>query len=107
MAPSPRVVWQDAVQGGQEAILLVEVTAGARQAAFPSGYNEWRGRIGIQVRAPAQAGQANREVCAAVADFFQLPSSAVRVVAGPADPRKSLLVPLPRDDAVRRLAEVL
>lgn len=84
--------WQDAVQeapGG--ARLLLEVTAGARQAQFPDGYNPWReGRIGIRVRAPAQEGRANEEVMRTLAAFFRHPAARVHIESGAADARKTV-----------------
>lgn len=85
--------WRDAVQQLPHAVrLLVEVSAGAKVARFPDGFNPWRGRIGVRVRAPAQEGRANAEVCASVAAFFGVPAARVAVEAGHLDSRKSLLV---------------
>jgi len=83
--------WRDAVQdapGG--ARLLVEVTAGARQSAFPDGFNPWRGRIGVRVAAPAQEGRANAELVRTIAAFFRHPAAHVHVEAGLADARKAV-----------------
>lgn len=70
----------------------MEVSAGARQAKFPDGFNPWRGRIGIRVRAPAQEGRANVEVCASVAAFLGVPTAGISLEVGHLDSRKSLLV---------------
>lgn len=99
------VAWQDAVQeapGGCR--LLLEASPGARAAAFPDGYNPWRGRIGVRVRAPAQEGRANRELLALVAECFGVAASAVRLEAGQADARKAVFVPLGRPAVLERLA---
>lgn len=93
--------WQDAVldaPGG--CALLLEATPGAKQAAFPAGFNPWRGRIGIAVRAAAQDGQANAEVVAAVAAFFGVPA---RLASGATDRRKRVEVDVARGDAVAAL----
>jgi uncharacterized protein (TIGR00251 family) len=85
--------WRDAVQEAPPGVrLLVEVSAGAREARFPDGFNPWRGRIGLRVRAPAQEGRANQEVVASVAAFFGVPGARVALEAGHLDARKSLLV---------------
>jgi uncharacterized protein (TIGR00251 family) len=86
----------------------VEVSAGARDARFPDGFNPWRGRIGIRVRAPAQEGRANQEVVASVAAFFGVPAARVSVEAGHLDSRKSLLVAgVGKKEAERRLEGAL
>jgi len=83
--------WRDAVEdaaGG--ARLLLEVAAGARQPAFPDGFNPWRGRIGIRVAAPAQEGKANAEVVRTVAAFFHHPTARIHVESGLTDSRKAI-----------------
>lgn len=85
--------WRDAVQEVPAGFrLLVEVAAGAKEARFPDGFNPWRNRIGIRVRAPAQEGRANQDVVAGVAAFFGVPAARVSLEAGHLDSRKSLLV---------------
>ncbi len=87
------VGWQDAVTETPQGVqLLLEASAGAKVAAFPAGYNEWRGRIGVRVQAPARDGLANTEICRLVADFFAVPLAAVALVAGQHDARKALVL---------------
>lgn len=102
--------WKDAVQEAPAGIrLLVEVAAGAREARFPDGFNPWRdGRIGLRVRAPAQEGRANAEVCAALAAFFGVPGAQVSLESGATDARKAVLVRgVARPAALARLAPLL
>lgn len=89
--------------------LLVEVSAGAKEARFPDGFNEWReGRIGVRVRAPAQEGRANEEVVKAVAAFFAHPTGRIHLESGRLDSRKSLLVlGLAKADVEARLEPLL
>lgn len=102
--------WQDAVQdapGG--ARLLLEVSAGAKAAQFPAGFNPWRdGRIGIRVREPAQEGRANEEVVRTLATFFQHPTGRIHIEAGATDSRKAVrLMGLDRAALLHRLRPVL
>ena len=84
--------------------LLLDVTPGARLARFPDGFDAWRGRIGLRVRAPADGGRANEEALAAVAEYFGLPVRQVRLESGARDPRKVLhLEGIDRQAAVDRL----
>lgn len=88
-----RVAWQDAVEDAEGGCALtLEATPGAKQAAFPDGFNPWRGRIGVAVRAAAQDGKANDEVCATVADFFDVPRAAVGLASGATDRRKRVTI---------------
>jgi uncharacterized protein (TIGR00251 family) len=85
--------WRDAVQPqGEQTRILLEVTAGARVAAFPDGYNPWRNRIGIRVRAAAQKGEANAEVVRTIAGIFGLGSGTVAIASGHLDSRKDVVV---------------
>ncbi len=101
--------WQDAVQRAPDGVQLrLEVSAGAKEARFPAGYNEWRERIGIRVHAPAQEGRANQEVREMAFAFFDVARADVVLVAGLTDARKTLLLRgSVRDDALARLAVVL
>ena len=94
-----------AIKPARDGVSLdVEVVPGSRESRFPAGFNAWRARIEAKVRAPPEDGQANAELCALVADALGVPVSAVRVSAGRASRRKTLLVSgLGVDEAARRL----
>ncbi|MEY4853989.1 MAG: hypothetical protein RIR32_665 [Verrucomicrobiota bacterium] len=70
---------------GRACRLQVKVVPGASRA-------EVVGLLGaavkIRVAAPPEGGQANRAVCALLADRLGLPLAQVTVVAGPASPVK-------------------
>ena len=85
--------WHDAVQdcpGGVR--ILVEAQPGASRGVFPDGFNPWRHRIGVAVKAQAQGGKANNEVCRLLAGFFAVPGRDVSLVAGASDSRKTVQV---------------
>ena len=63
-------------------IIFVDVTSGAKENLFPSGYNEWRQSIGCRVTAPASEGRANKAVIALVAKTLGVPASSVSIVSG-------------------------
>lgn len=108
--PSPAVAsWRDAVQAVPGGVrLLLEAQPGASQERFPDGFNPWRGRIGVRVRAPARDGKANAAVLASVAAFFAVPGTAVALEAGALDSRKSVVVRgLAQEAAHARLAPAL
>jgi uncharacterized protein (TIGR00251 family) len=100
-----RVPWQDAVLENRDGCrLLLEATPGARRAAFPAGFDPWRGRIGIKVAAPPRGGRANAEVVEAVAAYFGLAASCVSIAGGGGDRRKAVDLPLGRDVVLARLS---
>jgi len=84
---SPAVSWNE-----DGAVLTIEVSAGAKRAVFPSGYNEWRKAVGCSVRAPAQEGKANREVIAIIAETLGTPRRKVRILAGETSSLKRVLI---------------
>jgi uncharacterized protein len=73
-------------------IIAIEVTAGAKQAAFPAGYNEWRKLIGCRVTAPPVEGKANKAVIALVARSLGVPLSTVSILSGSTASQKRILV---------------
>lgn len=99
--------WQDAVQEAPGGVrLLLEVTAGAKEARFPDGYNAWReGRIGIRVRAPATEGRANEDVVRNLATYFGHPTARIHIESGATDSRKAVrLMGIGREAAIAALA---
>ena len=86
---------------GRACRLQVKVVPGASRA-------EVVGLLGaavkIRVAAPPEGGQANREVCALLADRLGLPLAQVTVVSGPASPNKVIgLVGIAETEAKARL----
>ncbi|NMB78259.1 MAG: YggU family protein [Methanomicrobiales archaeon] len=87
-------------------VLAIEVTAGAKTASFPAGYNEWRKMIGCRVTAPALEGRANKAVMALVAQRLDVPASSVSILSGATSSQKRVLVTgLCRNEVVARLLE--
>lgn len=82
-----------ALRGGDDGVLLdLDVSPGASDARFPSGFNPWRERVEARVRSPPQDGAANRELTELVAGFFDLDPRAVAIVHGAAGRRKTVLL---------------
>lgn len=90
--------WRDAVlEAGTPAapatLILVEAHPGARQEAFPDGFNPWRdGRLGVRVKQAAVDGQANAAILAVVARTLGVASWQVTLQGGATDRRKLLRV---------------
>ena len=91
----------------QGVVIAIEVTAGAKEAVFPSGYNEWRRTIGCRVAAPAIEGRANKAVIRLVAERLGVPVSSVSILSGAASSQKRVLVAgMRRQQVLERLATV-
>ena len=73
-------------------IIAIEVTAGAKTAAFPYGYNEWRKAVGCRVTAPALEGRANRAIQNLVAESLSIPVSSVSIRSGALSSQKKVLI---------------
>jgi uncharacterized protein (TIGR00251 family) len=91
----------------QGVIIAIEVAAGAKEAVFPAGYNEWRRAIGCRVPAPALEGRANKAVLTLVAGKLGVPASSVSILSGATSSQKRVLVAgISRQDLLTRLGIV-
>jgi uncharacterized protein (TIGR00251 family) len=88
-------------------VIAIEVTAGAKVAVFPSGYNKWRRTIGCRVSAPAIEGKANKAVLSLIAEKLGVPASSVSFLSGAASSQKRVLVAgIGKHDLLARLGNV-
>ncbi|HIH44168.1 MAG TPA: YggU family protein [Candidatus Methanoperedenaceae archaeon] len=74
------------------AVIDVEVTAGAKTIAVPSGYNQWRRRIEVRLSERAEKGRANQQLISSFASLFNVSSGDVSILSGALDSRKSVKV---------------
>ena len=79
-------------QVGSGLHISCEVQAGARQNAFPSGYNSWRETIGISITAPPVDGRANAAIILLIADVMGVPRSSISIVSGDHSSRKVIRI---------------
>lgn len=88
-------------------LMEVEIQPGSTQQGV-TGFNEWRSRVVIAVKAQAKQGQANRALVHVIAQQLRVKSSGVRVVAGQRSRKKSLRIEDTDLETLRsRLADVL
>ena len=88
-------------------IIALEVTTGAKNDSFPSGYNVWRRTIGCRVTAPAVEGKANRAVIALVSEILAVPATSVSIQSGSTSPQKRVLVTgIDKKDIILRLQDI-
>jgi len=77
---------------GDCTLVTIEVSAGCKTESFPSGFNPWRNAIGIQVKAPALEGKANKAIISLVATTLNLPKTAISITSGQTSSIKRILV---------------
>ncbi|HWQ64991.1 MAG TPA: DUF167 domain-containing protein [Methanospirillum sp.] len=63
-------------------IFTIEVSANSRVERFPTGYNTWRQALGIQVKAPAVEGKANKAITGLIAETLNIPKTSVHIISG-------------------------
>ncbi len=79
-------------EGPEGVVIAIEVTAGAKEASFPHGYNEWRRTIGCRVPDPALDGRANKAAIRLIAVTLDVPVSSISILSGAATSQKRVLV---------------
>ena len=84
--------------------VTVELQPGASSAGVV-GLNEWRGRLQVRVKSPAQRGAANDELLALMAHTLGVGCPQVSLVSGAHDRRKRLLINGITLDEVRNALE--
>jgi len=88
-------------------VIAIEVTAGAKEAVFPAGYNEWRRTIGCRVPAPALEGRANKAVLSLIAGKLGVPVSSVSILSGTSSSQKRVMVAgIDKQDLLTRLGSI-
>jgi len=87
-------------------VIALEVSAGAKQDTFPSGYNAWRKAIGCRITAPATEGRANKAIVRLVAAALGVPASSVSIISGQASTQKRIrIVGLGTAEVLSRLGQ--
>ncbi len=72
-------------------LIRAELTPGTRSLGI-SGYNQWRQTICIKLTMPAKKGKANEQLIKFIADLFDRPTHAVRLISGATSSKKVLLL---------------
>jgi uncharacterized protein (TIGR00251 family) len=77
------------MEGNKRIYLSIKVKARARKRRVEkTGPSEYR----ISVVSPPSKGKANQEVVRALASYFDLPPSQVKIISGIKSPRKRVLI---------------
>jgi uncharacterized protein len=85
--------FEEAIRATKDGTVVdFEVSPGSRSAEVPSGYNPWRKRIEVKLKAQPEKGKANDELIKALSDIFKVPSTSIEITSGATNSRKSVLV---------------
>ncbi len=87
-------------EGGS--VLLIDVTPNASRTEM-TGINQWREALQVRVAAVARDGAANRELADFLSGRLGVPRAQVRILKGHRSSVKSVFVPLPPEETLRRL----
>ena len=85
-------------------MLEVAVQPGAKRQGI-IGFNEWRGRLTVAVRAEAQKGKANNAVLHVLSTSLQIPKSQLQIVSGATSRSKKVRVENVSTDVLVQLLE--
>ncbi|MGY8728039.1 MAG: DUF167 domain-containing protein [Candidatus Poseidoniales archaeon] len=85
-------------------MLEVEVQPGAKRQGIV-GFNEWRGRLTVAVRAEAQKGKANNAVLHVLSTSLNLPKSQLKIVGGTTSRSKKVRIENVSSDLLIQLLE--
>ena len=85
--------WKKALTVSSDGVLIkLHVLPGSQQSIFPGGFDNWRHRIIVKVRSPAQENKANNEVKQLIAEYFDIQPRDVMLVSGEKNKEKTILL---------------
>jgi uncharacterized protein (TIGR00251 family) len=97
--------FEEAIRAAADgAIIDLEASPGAKETKVPAGYNQWRKRLLVKLKAAPERGKANEELIYALARLFNVSAVRIEITAGATNSRKSVKVRgMAREDVVRAL----
>ena len=97
-------ILRDSVKSVPEGVTLdVTVRPGSRSSGL-SGFDPWRKRLEIKVKARPVDGSANSELISLLAEVFNIPTANIRIISGErTSSKKILLAGMSIDNAVKKL----
>ncbi len=99
--------FEDAIRQASDGIIVdFEVSPGAKETKVPAGYNEWRKRLEVKLKAPPERGKANEELIEALSALLGVPAARIAITAGATNSKKSIKIPgVKREDAIKTFGE--
>ena len=87
-------------KSGEGVVVEVMVRPGSKDSGL-TGYDSWRKRFEIKVKAQPRQGKANEEVKTVIADLFDISSGNVEIMSGLRSINKSIMIRTVPFDKVR------
>ncbi len=85
-------MWTDALKQGKDGIFVdLDANPGSKRLGI-RGYEPWRKRITVDLRAKPQEGEANAELVRYLAKLLELPSGQIIISSGHTSGHKRVLV---------------
>ena len=96
---------EDAIEGkGAKTIVHIKVRAGSKENKFPSGYDEWRKRICIDVASLPKEGKANKETISILKTFF---GRDVVLLYGGKSREKDVIIDMEKNEVLKKIKDGL
>ena len=80
------------MQATLDGAVLVDMQVQPGEQGLAWGFDPWRNRVVVRLTARAQAGQANRALCAQLASWLDCATSAVTIVDGQTSRQKRVRI---------------
>lgn len=98
-----------ALQVTKEGVLLqLHVIPGSADSVFPAGYNPWRNRLEMKVKAEATHNKANDEVRETIASFFHCSQKNISISSGQKTREKTIVIRnITKETMMKKLGEYL
>lgn len=85
-------MWKKALTDSPDGIYIdIEVAPGSSSQAI-RGYDEWRNRIKVAVKAEARDGRANTELVNFLGKLFGVPPRRIRIISGLTTGQKRVII---------------
>ncbi len=99
------MAFEDAIRSASDGTVIdIEASPGAKETKVPAGFNPWRKRILVKLKAPPEKGKANGELIDSLARLFGVPAARIEITSGATDSKKSLKIKgMAREDVVSAL----
>ncbi len=101
-------MWSEALTEGSDGTYIeLDVTPGSGSQSI-KGYDEWRKRIKVSVKAEARNGRANSELITFLGKFLKVPPRRINITSGETTGQKRVLVEgMDKKSVMEKLGEVL
>lgn len=86
------LMWKKAITEARDGTYIaIDVSPGSSNRSI-NGYDEWRNRIKVSVKAEARDGRANTELISLLAEILEIPTGSIQITSGQTSGQKRVLV---------------